>query len=260
MRAPPTPLELGNAVFRNIVPLAGILFLGWSAPVVLVLYFADTLFAIAVIFAGLMRHFMPPPKDDGWAARLNAEAGYVGVALVMVAFFAVPLGVPLIFMLAGTDVTVRSLLADEMLRAGLVLQAIAAFWSGRDLYRALKDHTPEELRVKRRFGLVLLRWVVVIMSMHLGLAFLFGRFTPVFFVAVYTAATIFIEVAPDRFLQAFNADRELIDPPAGGPPHARPRPASPPRAPKPPAAGPEPRRDPPLSRAERWRRRHKRDR
>lgn len=227
MRAPPTPLEIGHAVFRNVVPLAGILFLGWSAPVVLVLYFADTLLAIAVIFAGLMRHFMPPPKDDGWAARANAEAGYIGVSLFLVAFFAVPLGVPLIFMLAGTDVTVRALLADEMFRAGLVLQAIAALWSGRDLYRALKLHTPEELRVKRRFALVLLRWMVVIMSTHLGIAFLLGRFAPVFFVVVYMAATIVVEVAPDRFLRAFTADREIVDPlpgeaapPAAGQPGA----------------------------------------
>lgn len=257
MRAPPTPLEIGHAVFRNIVPLAGILFLGWSAPAVLALYFADTLLAIAVIFAGLLRHFMPPPKDDGWAARANAEAGYVGVSLFLVVFFAVPLGVPLIFMLAGTDVTVRSLFADEMFRVGLVLQAIAAFWSGRDLYRALKVHTPEELRVKRRFALVLLRWVVVIMSTHLGVAFLLGRFAPIFFVAVYTAATIFIEVDPDRFLRAFNADADVLGPPPGKavPPHVRPRPSPPARSPEPP---PEPSGQP-LSRAERRRRRHKRE-
>lgn len=258
MRAPPTPLEIGHAVFRNVVPLAGILFLGWSAPVVLVLYFADTLLAIAVIFAGLMRHFMPPPKDDGWAARANAEAGYVGASLFLVAVFAVPLGIPLIFMLAGSDVTVRSLLADEMFRAGLVLQAIAAFWSGRDLYRALKVHTPEELRVKRRFALVLLRWVVVIMATHVGIAFLLGRFAPAFFVAVYTAATIFIEVDPDRFLRAFNADADVVGPPPGkaAPPHARPRPSQ-----QVPASKPsQPPAEQPASRAGRWRRRHKRDR
>ena len=81
MPVPPTPLDLANTVVRNLVPLGGILFFGWSATNVLILYFVDTMLAMAVMFAGLMRYFMPPPKDEGVAARLNAEAGYVAVAL-----------------------------------------------------------------------------------------------------------------------------------------------------------------------------------
>ena len=42
MPAPPTPLDYANAVARNVVPLAGILFLGWSAANVLILYFVVT--------------------------------------------------------------------------------------------------------------------------------------------------------------------------------------------------------------------------
>ena len=212
MPALPTPLDYANAVARNVVPLAGILFLGWSAANILLLYFLDTLLAMAVIFTGLMRHFMPPPTDEGWAARANAEAGYVGVALMIVAFFAIPLGVPLIFMLAGSDVSWRGLLEDQEFRIGLVLQAIAAFWSGRALYRALSTHTPDELRMKRRFTLVFMRWMVVVMSAYMGLALLLGRFAPIFFVAVYTAATIMIDVAPDRFLRAMPGGAEDADP------------------------------------------------
>ena len=218
MPAPPTPLDYANAVARNVVPLAGILFLGWSAANVLILYFVDTLLAMVVIFAGLMRHFMPPPKDEGWAARANAEAGYVGVAFLIVAFFAVPLGVPLIFMLAGSDVSWRGLLGDQEFRIGLVLQAIAAFWSGHGLYQALRVHTPEELRLKRRFALVFLRWMAVVMSTYMGVAFLLGRFAPIVFVAVYTAATIMIDVAPDRFLRAMPGGAVDADPLPGDSP------------------------------------------
>src|SRR4029078_2853865 len=110
--APPSPLAIANAVVRNLVPLAGILFLGWSAANVLILYFVDTLLAVAVMFAGLARHFLPPPTDEGWAARANAEVGCVGSALFLCAFFAVPLGIPLIFMLLGSDVAWRDLLSD----------------------------------------------------------------------------------------------------------------------------------------------------
>ncbi len=248
MAAPPSPVAIANAIARNVVPLGGILFLGWPAASVLVLYFADTLFVIAVIFAGLMRHFLPPPKDEGWAARANAEVGYVGAALLLVAFFAVPLGIPLIFMLAGTDVTVRSLFAEEGFRAGLVLQGIAAFWSGRDLYRALQQHTPEELRLKRQFSLVFLRWMAVLMASYMGFAYLLGQYAPYVFIIVYIVATIFIDVAPDKFLRAMPGGAVDADPLPGEPPKRTvrssrppPRTSSPPSAPSP-AAPPSRRR------------------
>ena len=198
-----TPVEIANTVARNIVPLGGILFLGWSASTVLVLYFVDTMLSMAVMFAGLARYFMPPWTDDGWAARANGEVGAIAVAVFLAAVIAVPLGVPLIFILAGSDTTVRSLFADEAFRAGLVMQAIAAVWSCAGLYRALRTHTPEELRLKRQFSFVFLRWLVVLMVTYTGIAFLFGRWAPLVFVAVYAGTSIFIDIAPDKFLRVF---------------------------------------------------------
>ena len=198
-----TPVEIANTVARNIVPLVGIVFLGWSAPSVLVLYFADTMFSIAVMFAGLFRYFMPPVEDDGWAARANGEVGAVAGSLFLAAFIAVPLGIPLLFMFIGGDTTVGSLFADEAFRVGLVMQAIAAVWSCAGLYRALRTHTPDELRLKRQFSLVLLRWVVVLMVTYTGIPFLLGRWAPFVFVAVYAATSIFIDIAPDKFLRVF---------------------------------------------------------
>ncbi len=208
-----SPLDYANAVARNIVPLAGIVLLGWSAPTVLVLYFVDTLLAMAVMFAGLARHFLPPPTREGWAARANAEVGYVGAALLIAAMFAIPLGVPLIFVFAGSNADWKVLLADPQLRAGLMLQAIAAFWSGRDLYRALRVHTPDELRLKRRFALVFLRWMALLMFVYLGIGFFFGPYGALFYVAVYIAATIVTEIAPDRFLKAMPGGADEADPP-----------------------------------------------
>jgi hypothetical protein len=197
-----TPVGIANTVARNIVPLAGIVFLGWSAPAVLVLYFADTILAMAVMCAGLMRYFMPPVQDDGLAARANGEVGAIAGAVFVAAILAVPLGMPVIFMLAGSDTSPASLWAEESLRAGLVMQAIAAVWSGAGLYRALRTHTPDELRLKRQFALVFLRWMVVLMAAYTGLAFLPGRWAPLLFVAVYAGTSIFIDIAPDKFLRA----------------------------------------------------------
>ena len=66
----------------------------------------------------------------------------------------------------------------------------------------MQTHTPDELRLKRQFALVFLRWIVVMMVTYIGVVFLFGRWAPFVFVAVYAAASIVIDVAPDKFLRA----------------------------------------------------------
>jgi hypothetical protein len=227
MPVTPSPIDIAGTVARNLVPLGGIIFLGWSAPTILVLYFADTLFAIAVMFAGLCRYFMPPPKDDGWAARVNSEVGCVGVAIFLAAFFAIPMGMPVFFVLMAGNVSIGSLFGDPEFRAGLVLQAIAAFWSGAGLYRALRTQTPDQLRLKRRFALVFLRWLVVLMATYTGVVFLFGPFAPFIFVAIYAGVSIMIDVAPDKFLRAMPGGAEDADPLPGTTPAA---PAAPPQS------------------------------
>ena len=211
MTVPLPPVFIAQIVARNIVPVAGILVFDWSAANVLVLYFTDTLLAMAVIFAGLMRHMLPPPVDEGWAARTNAEVGYVGAAFLITAMLAIPLGVSLIFMLDPGNVDWRAMLADPAFCGGLVMQAIAAFWSGADLYRALRTHTPEQLRMRRRFALVFLRWMVLLMTTYSGIFAFLGDYSALFFVAVYAATSMAIEIAPDRFLRAMPGGAQDAD-------------------------------------------------
>lgn len=193
------PVEAVQAIARHIAPLFGILFLGWSAQSVLLLYFADTLLAIAVMAAGVLRHFFPPPQDDGWATRLNGEIGAVGFGLLTAAIFVIPLGIPLLFMLA--DFSPRAALSDPALRTGLAWQAVAALWSYEALYRELLVRSPEQLRVKRRFGLVFLRWMLLVVIAGTGVGALLGRHGALLFVVLYATISIWIEVAPDRFLR-----------------------------------------------------------
>ena len=42
-----TPLQVASLIARNLVPVAGLVFLDWSAPDLLVLYFVDTVLSIA---------------------------------------------------------------------------------------------------------------------------------------------------------------------------------------------------------------------
>jgi len=206
MSAPGAPLEIAQAVARHVAPIAGILLLGWSARNVLVLYFADTLLAIAVMMAGLLRHFSPPVADDGWAARLNGEVGVIGGGLFIAAIFVLPLGIPLVFSLGGFDVW--ETLADPALRVGLAWQAVAALWSYTALYQELRRRTPEELRIKRRFALVFLRWIALVMVAGTGIGALLGSYGALLFVVAYAVLSIWTEVAPDRFLRVMPGRNE----------------------------------------------------
>jgi hypothetical protein len=201
------PLAIAQVVARNATPLAGILFLGWSAGNVLLLYFWDTLLAMGVIFAGMLSVFAR--NEEGTAASINGQVGAVATAAFLTAFFAIPLGVPLIFVLAPSGFQWRAALSDDGFRIGLVTQAITAFWSYIELYRALKTSTMEQLRLKRRFALVFLRWLAVIMVVYTGIGILLA---PLLFVAVYALVSIFAEVAPDKFLRAMPGGAEHADP------------------------------------------------
>ncbi len=207
MSAQAAPLAIAQIIARNIVPLAGIVFLGWSAQNVLIIYFADTMLTMAVIFAGVLRKFAPPIEDDGWAARLNGEVGMIGGGVFLMIAVAVPLGLPLLFMLGG-NFDLRALLDDRRLLGGLAWQCVAALWSYLALYRALRNATPEQLQLKRRFALVLLRWMALVMVAYLGIGFLAGRFAALIFVAIYIGVSIWAELAPDRFLRAMPGGAE----------------------------------------------------
>lgn len=207
------PLAIGQIVARNIVPIVGILAFGWSAVNVLLLYFIDTLLSMGVMFAGLASYFSRENVEKGIASRLNAEFGAVAVAVFLCAFIAVPTGMPLVFVGAMSHWEgFTALWSDRSLLAGIAWQVVAAIWSYAGLWRELHVRTPEELGLKRRFALVFLRWFVIIAAVYLPIAFIFGRFLPFVLVVIYAGTTIFVEIAPDRFLRmmpggASDADR-----------------------------------------------------
>jgi len=218
MAAALNPLTLAQAIARNVVPLAGIVFFGWPAFNVLALYLLDTLFTMALIVAGFMRTFIAVDRTN-WASIANSEVGYPGVGLGIVVMFGMPLGVPLIFMTGGDMGVVKATFTDTSFHTGVAVQFAAAFWSWLDLRRAVDaGHTWQQLRPKRRFTLVFLRWLALLMVAYTGLGMMFGRYAPFIFVFVYVAVTIVIEVAPDRFLRAMPGGAEDADPPSGNQP------------------------------------------
>ena len=196
------PLAIGQVVARNIVPVVGILAFDWPTSSVLLLYFVDTMLSIGVMFAGLLSWLNRGSVEDRWAARLNAEVGYVAGAAFIAAFIAVPLGMPLVFVGAYAEWKgVGELMSDPGLQAGIAWQVVAAAWSYAGLWRELHVRSPDELRLKRRFALVFLRWFVIVVAVYSPLAWLGGRLLPLLLVVLYVATSIFAEIAPDRFLR-----------------------------------------------------------
>ena len=216
------PIAIAQVVARNIVPVVGILAFGWPAFNVLLLYFVDTMLAIGVMFAGLIAYFTRGTSEDNAASRLNGAAGAILGSAFMGAFFAVPLGMPLLFVGAASGWTsVSALLDDRTLMAGIAWQAVAAIWSYWGLWQALQHRTPEELRLKRRFALVFLRWSVIVGAVDTPLAWLSGRFMPHLLVVLYVATSIVVEIAPDRFLRLMPGGARDAMPPTPAPPPRR---------------------------------------
>jgi hypothetical protein len=169
--------------------------------------------SIGVMFAGLASTFSRQSTEAGVAARINAEAGAIGVAVFLCASIAVPLGMPLVFVGAWAHWEgFAGLLSDPGFLSGLAWQVVAAGWSYAGLWRELHHRSPEELRLKRRFALVFLRWVVILLAVYSPIGWIFGRFLPHLLVALYAGASIFAEIAPDRFLRIMPGGAQDADP------------------------------------------------
>ena len=198
-----SPLIIAQAIIRNMVPLVGILAFHWPAGNVLLLYLLDTLLSMAVIIAGLASSLTPPPAGEGAPSWINAEAGYVAAGLFAAALIGIPLGMPVGIMLAASDFSFRMAFEDPSLRGGALVQAIVALWSYVALYRALRTHSPTQLRLRVRFTLVFMRWMVVVMATYFILDILPpSEFVLLVLVVAYVGGSIAAEIAPDRFLRA----------------------------------------------------------
>ncbi len=210
MDAPVRPIGIAQIIWRNAAPIIGILFFHWSAENVLVLYFLDTMLSFGVLFAGLAKS-LSPAKPDGAGAWVKAEFTYFFVALLLCAVLSIPLGLPVGLALGEGGFTFGGALSDHSLRFGMLWQCAMALWSYIGLYRALNTHSPSELRLKQRFGLILMRWVVVLVVCYSGLGFVPGNVGVFLLVLAYVAASIFAEIMPDRFLRGTPADTSAKD-------------------------------------------------
>jgi hypothetical protein len=199
---PASPAErwvrLALVVARNAVGFVGILFYGWSAPTLLVLYFADTLAGMWAVFAAVgFKLGNPDPRQGVWSVAEGAVSAVL-VALLLAAFVAVPLGIPLVMLLGASGVAWRQVWADSSLRAGIGVVALTALVGAARNVLALAQGRTGDALVKQAFAILMTRWVLVLIVIY-GLVGLLGRFALYVVVVAYAAASAWSDLEPERF-------------------------------------------------------------
>jgi hypothetical protein len=194
---------------RSLVPAVGVLFLGWPADQVLVLFYLDTVLGIGAVMVALVYSMSREKAGAGWLARAKNLAGGIVGTLILLAFLAIFLGVPLVFMLANTDFSIAITLHNWSFQRSLELQALAsAIWCATLLFQ-LRTQTPDELGFKALAGLIFFRWLIVVGVAFTGFPSLLGRFGPYFLILVYVGAAVFSEINPTRFLELMPGDKRM---------------------------------------------------
>jgi hypothetical protein len=206
------PADVTSIVCRNLVPVAGVLLLGWSAPNLLALYYVDTLFALAALLLLVMAHVTG--FDGRGAARVSAglwargAAGAVLGALVI----GVALGVPLFMVLAEYRWSPTAALVDSGFATGLAIQAMVSAWQFVQAHRELDVRTDDVRVLKRRTGFLFARWMALLIAAMTGLPGVLGpRIGGFLLVAVYAGASVYFERFPDRGLAWLNPKAAGVD-------------------------------------------------
>lgn len=190
------------AVVRNGVGIVGILFFGWSASTLVVLYFADTLAGMWAVFAAVgFKLSNVDPRQGFWAVAEGAVSA-MAVATFLAAFVAVPLGIPVVILFGASGVAWRQVAGDSTLTTGIGVIALTALAGAvRHVFTLAEGRTGDGM-VKQAFAIQITRWIFVLLAIY-NLAGLLGRPGLYLVVLVYAAASAWSELTPDRFARLF---------------------------------------------------------
>lgn len=202
-----TPSQIASLIARNLVPVAGVLFLGWSAPDLLVLYFVDTVLAIAgllllvaVYITGIGSVKRPRPFRGG-ADWIRVS----GFSLLGGLLIGLPFGVPLYILLADFDWSPVAALGNHSLVYGLAMQAFISAMECVRACRELAGRDDVNRVLMHRTGFVFARWMVVLIAAMTGLPGSLGpKIGGMIVLLVYAGATVYFELFPDRALAWLN--------------------------------------------------------
>jgi hypothetical protein len=204
---PQSPLDrrlaIASVVIRNMIGVAGVLFLGWSAQTLIVLYFFDTLGGMLSVFAGLMASYFSSTRSSPFDRLYNLLTA-LALGAFTAAFMAIPLGMPVLILMMSTSWSFKQALTEPGFVLGVVSILGTAMLS--TIYwwmRVDSEGQRGERALKREFTLIFGRWLVVIFAVFTPLV-IFVAAAPVILVIVYAVVTTYTELYPDRFTRFFD--------------------------------------------------------
>jgi hypothetical protein len=206
------PVDVASIVSRNLVPVAGLLLFGWSAPNLLVLYYVDMLFALASLLLLLMAHVTGFDGRGAGPVTTGTWLRGAAAALAAAVLIGAPLGVPLIIVLSEYRWSFAAAWHDPGFTTGLAIQAAASAWLFVQAHRELDVRTDDERVLKRHTGFLFGRWFVLLIAAMTGLPGVLGpRVGGFLLVAAYAGASIYFELFPERGLAWLNPKEAAKD-------------------------------------------------
>jgi hypothetical protein len=198
----PAP-NIAAIVGDNLVPIAGVLLLGWNATSLVVIYFAGFLLDLAAILGLLLtldpegNQIFDEPGEPPWHPVKKAF-GFVVAIIVIVGVVGLVLGYPVFVMFAaGGGTPAGELLSDRgflmALALHVMLAAHAYIHTWREFAREARTNSDFSIvpPARQRFAYVISRWVAVYAATFL-LPF------PTMIVAAYCAASIWFALKPPK--------------------------------------------------------------
>ena len=180
---------LAIVVARCLMPAMGVLFLHWDPARVLVMCFLDTVLSLVILLVAFVY------------SSSKSVAATVATGVFLIGGLAVPLAIPLFFMLAPAGFSLTRALADPAFRMTAVIQALMTAGWAASIVLQLRTRTPEQLGARPLLRLIFLRWAVLIVLTFTGIPWMLGTGGPYLLVIAYAGALVFSELNPRRFLR-----------------------------------------------------------
>jgi hypothetical protein len=196
-----TPAATATLIARNLVPLVGVLLLGWSAANLVVLYFVDTFVGLGVVLMMVMAHVTGNERGERFTRVPDWVKGFAGLA-IFGAIMALPMAFPLVLYFADHEDRLMALLSERDFQIALGAQLAACVWGAAQMHRDLLARDDDDRVLAGRALFIVARWILIFIVGMTGAFVVPGPAIGGFLmIAVYAGASVYFELFPERAVQ-----------------------------------------------------------